>query len=345
MLHIWKEPTPRQIVTLTWVFLAVLFSLPVFMLHGEPVAQTVMAAAQTVEEATLPIERPIQTQTAARDKGRVVRLLEEDGSVTELTMDEYLWRVVAAEMPATFEPEALKAQVCAARTYTIRQQSGSKHENADICTDSHCCQAYVSRSDAELRWGLNAETYSEKIARAVADTDGLGILYDGAPIQALFFSSANGKTSDAVEVWGNSVDYLKSVASPEGDEVPNYRTQVTLSADDVRRTVFASYPGVDLSSDPSAWFSQLRQGEGGAVASVLLGGITLTGQQVRTLFGLRSPAFTVQYNGGNFVFNVTGYGHGVGMSQYGANKMAQEGETFRAILSWYYTGTDVGYLW
>lgn len=346
MLQLCKEPTARQTIALSWVFLAMLFSFPVVMLQGEPVAKAMTASAlQTVEEPTLPITRPIQTQTTARDKGRAVRLLEQDGSISELTMDEYLWRVVAAEMPASFESEALKAQVCAARTYTVRQQSSPKHENADICTDSHCCQAYIAPGDVELRWGLNAGTYSEKIARAVAETDGLGILYEGTPIQALFFSSANGKTSDAVEVWGNHVDYLRSVESPEGEEVPNYRTQVVLSADEVRKVVFAAYPGANLSGDPSGWFSNLRPGAGGAVASALVGGVTLTGQQVRALFGLRSPAFAVNWDGAQFTFSVTGYGHGVGMSQYGANKMAQEGENFRAILSWYYTGTEIDYLW
>ena len=196
-----------------------------------------------------------------------------------------------------------------------------------------------------LRWGLNAETYREKIAAAVAETDGLGILYQGSPIQALFFSSAPGKTVDAVEVWGNSVAYLKSVDSPEGEEVPNYRSQVVLSKEKVKELTLAAYPGADLSGDPGGWFGQPYANAGGTVSSVLLGGITLTGGQIRSLFSLRSAAFTVSWDGENFTFDVTGYGHGVGMSQYGANAMAEQGKTFREILTWYYTDTTVDQLW
>lgn len=165
-------------------------------------------------------------QAASRDRGRAVRLQMDDGTIRELSMADYLWGVVAAEMPASFELEALKAQACAARTYTVvRQNSGSdKHPGADICEDSTCCQAYIEREAALARWGLNAQEYEEKISQAVEGTDGLGILYEGQPIQALFFSSAAGRTVDAVAVWGNSVDYLKSVDSPEGDEVPNYHS-------------------------------------------------------------------------------------------------------------------------
>lgn len=167
-------------------------------------------------------------------------------------MEEYLWGVVAAEMPASFEEEALKAQACAARTYTVTLQEASspRHPDAQICDDSGCCQAYLDRAEAEARWGANAELYSGKIQRAVEETDGLGVLYNGAPIQAVFFSSAAGRTVGAVEAWGNSVDYLVGVESPEGEEVPNYHSQVVLTAEEVRTAALAQYPGADLSGDP-----------------------------------------------------------------------------------------------
>ena len=160
-------------------------------------------------------------------------------------MEEYLWGVVAAEMPASFEEEALKAQACAARTYTVTLQEASspRHPDAQICDDSGCCQAYLDRAEAEARWGANAELYSGKIQRAVEETDGLGVLYNGAPIQAVFFSSAAGRTVGAVEAWGNSVDYLVGVESPEGEEVPNYHSQVVLTAEEVRTAALAQYPG------------------------------------------------------------------------------------------------------
>jgi len=330
----------RRVFMVSWGLLLAVLLLVLWLVEPEE-----GALPQPEEEATLPIDRVIQPQ-GGRDRGRVVRLLEKDGTVTETNMADYLWSVVAAEMPAAFEPEALKAQACAARTYTVRlQNAGGKHENADVCADSKCCQAYISPTEAEEKWGEQAGEYREKIARAVSGTDGLGALYEGQPIEALFFSSAPGRTSDAVAVWGSGADYLKSVDSPEGEEVPNYRTTVTLTVQEVKGLILAQYPGADLSGEPGKWLSDIRRGESGAVASVLVGGVTLTGNQLRGALGLRSPAFTVAFDGKKFIFDVTGYGHGVGMSQYGANKMAREGESFRAILEWYYTGVEVGALW
>lgn len=328
------------------VGMALLLSLLLFLLP--------LLAAKKSTPGTGPVEghpAPLGQQDvpaqAARDRGRPVRLLQKDGEVVEMTMEDYLWGVVAAEMPASFEPEALKAQACAARTYTaiLQNKAEKKHQNADICGDSSCCQAYIPREDAQARWGLKAKAYTKKIQDAVNATDGLGILYDGKPIQALFFSSAAGKTVDAVEVWGNSVAYLKSVSSPEGAEVPNYNSKVVLSAAEVQEKAKAAYPAVNLSADPGTWFGQPVLGPSGAVSSVLLGGVTLTGGQVRNLFGLRSASFTIQWDGTNFTFQVTGHGHGVGMSQYGANTMAKNGSNFQDILSWYYTGVEVSPLW
>lgn len=335
----------RSVAAAALVSVGAAFLLPLLWLPGQPMyTGTELSAPAEEPEAVLPIDRAIRT--AARDKGRMVRLKLTDGTVEELTMADYLWGVVAAEMPAAFGEEALKAQACAARTYTvIRQDGGSeKHPEADICADSTCCQAYVEREAALARWGLNAEAYEDKISAAVAGTDGLGVLYEGRPIQALFFSSAAGQTVDAVAVWGNEVDYLVSVASPEGEEVPNYRSQTVLSAEEVKALALAAYPGADLTGEPGDWFGNLHR-EGETVTSLTLGGVTLTGGQVRKLFSLRSAAFAVSWDGEHFTFDVTGYGHGVGMSQYGANAMAAEGKSFREILGWYYTGTTVDYLW
>ena len=333
----------RQIVSAALFLAAILFFLPILLIRGEPVYQREEVTDQPNGELAPPTGPSVQT--GGRDKGRAVRLQTKEGPIVELTMADYLWGVVAAEMPATFEEEALKAQACAARTYTAVLQNSAKHPEADICGDSTCCQAYIARSATEARWGLNAQEYGEKIDRAVAQTDGLGILYEGKPIQALFFSSAAGRTVDAVEVWGNPVAYLKSVDSPEGEEVPNYRTQITLSAEEVKALTLEAYPGADLSGDPANWFGQASRNEGGGVISVPLGGVTLTGKQVRALFSLRSACFTVAWDGERFTFDVTGYGHGVGMSQYGANAMAKGGSSFQDILTWYYTGAEVGELW
>lgn len=331
----------RRTAGLGLILAVVVFFLPLLTLGNQPVQELTSPGegGGTVQGESVPTQ-------AAKDRGKVIKLLQEDGSVTKMTMEDYLFGVVAAEMPASFELEALKAQACAARTYTVRKQNNPSqaHPDADVCTDIGCCQAYVTRESAETRWGLSAGEYSQKIAQAIAETDGMGILYQGQPIQAVFFSSAPGYTVDAVEVWGNSVDYLKSVESPEGEEVPNYHSQVVKSGEEVKTAVLGAYPGADLSGDPSGWFGTPAVNEGGTVSSILVGGVTLTGSQVRTLFSLRSACFTVVWDGANFTFSVTGYGHGVGMSQYGANAMAQAGSTYDEILTWYYTGAEVSAL-
>lgn len=330
-------------VTVTAVVLVlVLFLLPVLIVGGP---------TEGTEEGTPRIlpANPAPARTAAEsavgEDGRTtVRVAMEDGEVTEMTMSDYLWCVTAAEMPASFEAEALKAQVVTARTYTVWKMAVGEpnHPDADVCTDINCCQAFLSREQAAATWGESAAFYTEKISAAVSDTDGQIITYEGQPIQAVFFSSAAGRTEDAVAVWGNSVPYLVGVDSPEGDDVPNYHTEVTLTAEEFRETFLASYPGADLSGSPSGWFRNATATASGRVASVDVGGVTVKGTELRSLFSLRSASFTVETGENSVTFQVTGYGHGVGMSQYGANALAQQGMTYEEILKWYYTGVEVG---
>lgn len=282
-----------------------------------------------------------QVSTELWDEGRTVCILLESGETEEMTLAEYLWRVVAAEMPATFEKEALKAQAVCARTYTLWKMGRGGHEGADLCDSSACCQAYTTHEEAAARWGDLTGAYSDRIAAAVKDTDGQLILYEGAPIQAVFFSSSVPSTEDAAEVWGSSLPYLVPVSSPEGEEVPNYRSTVILTAEELRGLVEQSGMGVSLSGSPSGWLGNVRYNASGRVAELTVGGITVSGGAARTLFGLRSACFEVTEKDGVFTFSVTGYGHGVGMSQYGANAMAKEGSDWEEIIGHYYTGITV----
>ena len=287
---------------------------------------------------------PLPTaEAAAWDGAQPVKILLEDGTVAELTMADYLWRVVAAEMPASFEPEALAAQAVCARTYSLWKLRAGSHRGsgADLCSDSRCCQAYIEPAEAAERWGALAEAYTAKIAAAVAETDGQALTYGGEIIQAVFFSSSAGQTEDAAAVWGSSLPYLVPVDSPEGDEVPNYHTTVTLTADEVRALAATEHPDAVLAGDPAGWITDVSYTASGRVAELSFGGVTLSGGAARNLFGLRSASFTVEEADGVFTFSVTGYGHGVGMSQYGANAMAKEGSGWRDIVEHYYTGVTV----
>ena len=199
----------------------------------------------------------------------------------------------------------------------------------------------MTPAQAAQGWGEDYERYADKVSQAVAGTDGLLCLYEGEPIDAVFFSSAAGKTSDAVEVWGSQVPYLRSVDSPEGEEVPGWKTVVTFTRSEFQTRFLESFPQADLSGPAAGWFSEPILDSSGAVAAISIGGVEITGIQARQALGLRSAHFTVEPGEETVVIYVTGYGHGVGMSQYGANALAAQGKDFAAILKWYYTGVTV----
>jgi len=274
------------------------------------------------------------------DSSCFVRVMNEDGTVEKVAMSDYLWGVVAAEMPASFEEEALKAQAVAARTYTLwKMEHNSTHPDADLCKSHTCCQAWRDRTEAMKDWGAESEKFAQKISAAVAETDGMALFWEGHPIQAVYHSSSDGRTEDAVAVWGTAVPYLVGVDTPEGDEVPNHHTAVMLTADEVKKRL-EGYR-CDLSGNPQTWFGVTRCTANGNVRSIQVGGVSIDGVELRSLFGLRSANFTVSYEEELFAFRTAGYGHGVGMSQYGANAMATAGKTWKEIVTWYYTGVSV----
>jgi stage II sporulation protein D len=278
-----------------------------------------------------------------QDGQTVLKVLNGD-EVEELDLGTYLVGVVRAEMPASFETEALRAQAVAARTYTIYKiQTGGNHgDTADICTDSTCCQAYIGEEQARTNWGASADEFEKKIEDAVSSTDGQAILYGGVPVLAVFHSSSAGLTRAAGEVWLNDLPYLQAVSSPEsGDSIPNYYSRIEFTPAEFREKFLASYPEADLSGDMSGWLQNAVTDTAGSVETVTIGGVTVKGTQARSVLGLRSACFTWEVEDGKLVFFVTGYGHGVGMSQYGANAMAAEGADYKEILTHYYTGVTV----
>ncbi len=265
------------------------------------------------------------------------------GQVQETTMAAYLPGVVAGEMPAAFPAEALKAQAVAARTYILYKQNhqSQSHPDAVVCDDPACCKAYQSPEALRGIWGDNYDSYRKKVSAAVTETDGLYLSYGGDPIQAVFHASSAGKTEASGAIW-NQLPYLVSVSSPETPEtVENLLSQVAVSPEDFRETVLALEPNVQLGDDPAGWLGETHLTEGERVDSMEIGGVAISGGKLRTAFSLRSTKFTLAYTEGEFVFQVSGYGHGVGMSQYGAKLMAESGSDFAEILSHYYPGTQL----
>ncbi len=310
-------------------------------------AALLMTLAAVSLPRLLPIEAGGALQSPAPDKAaeelasdseRSIRLLTGE-AVSELSVFEYLTGVVAAEMPVSFEPEALKAQAVAARSYLQRAIASPKHDGADICSSSACCQAYLSPEELKAGWGDSYDEYLQKISAAVSATDGEYLSYDGQPALTAFHSSSDGATEDAAAIW-SEVPYLKSVSSPETEEsVPELTSRVESSELDFRDTILYLKPEADMTGAASDWVGEISRSVSGRVADITIGGVSFTGSELRTLFSLRSTDFELEYTGGKFVFTVHGYGHGVGMSQYGANTMAESGADYRDILSHYYPGT------
>ena len=327
-----KNTEGRHAARVGLLLAALLFALPVFTV-------TVVRGQRASEQP----EEPIHLLPPGEiDSARTLRVLDGD-TVTEMSFSDYLQGVLRAEMPASFQEDALRAQAVAARTYTYyKMQNGGNHgDTADICTDHSCCQAFLGKEKAADNWGKNAERYEAKIENAVSATDGQVMLYGGAPILAVFHSSSAGETWNSGEVWAQDLPYLQSVSSPEGEGVPNYYSTVELTEAEFREKFLAARPEADLSGPASGWIRDPVM-DGVHVESVTIGGVSVSGPSVRSIFGLRSASFTAEAGDGKITFYVTGYGHGVGLSQYGANAMAEAGSTWREILEHYYAGVTIG---
>ena len=253
-----------------------------------------------------------------------------------MKLEDYLVGVVAAEMPASFETEALKAQAVAARTYTFYKAGSSTHEE-DVCTDSSHCQAYYTTDDMTAAWGNDFAFYSDRIKNAVYSTEGEYLTYNDEPAMAVFHSMGGGKTENSSDVWGAEIPYLVSVDSPGEEAATNYTTETTIPLTTFLTTITQKYPSARVSSFLDV--SEPVLTEGGHVKSIIIGGVSIPGTEIRNLFNLRSTKFDINFSHNDVIFSVTGYGHGVGMSQYGANAMAKSGKTYKEILSHYYQGT------
>ncbi|TYS59832.1 stage II sporulation protein D [Sutcliffiella horikoshii] len=284
---------------------------------------------QQVQNQVEPIDSPIDVA--------VYRHKQE--MIEKIPLEDYIVGVVASEMPADFELEALKAQALAARTYILRQLMAEEKlgtpEGADV-TDTEQHQVYKSPEELKAAWAAEDFNWKmEKIKQAVAETAGSVLTYNNAPIDASYFSTSNGFTENSEEYWPNEIPYLRSVESPWDVDSEKYLSQVSLPIQD-----FQSKLGVTLGSDGSVG-KIISRTTGNRVEAVDINGKKLSGREVRDILKLRSSDFTWERKGDNIVITTKGFGHGVGMSQYGANGMALEGKNYTQIISHYYKDVQI----
>ena len=278
--------------------------------------------------------------------------------VSVVCLEEYLCGVVFSEMPPNFEIEALKAQAVAARSYCLykmifsREDAREEHRGADICNDFRHCKDYINYEDAVKKHGEeHISLLWEKIYHAVYATKGEIITYRSEPAIAVFHAISGKETESAENIWGNFVPYLVSVPSEEYNnqsEVRNYITESMFSPNEFKEILISNGFAADFpadNSDASLWISNISLNSSGRVDKINICGKTITGRKIREIFSLKSTDFTLEYKNQAFIFTVTGYGHGVGMSQYGANLMALDGKDYREIIKWYYTNTEISHVW
>lgn len=274
------------------------------------------------------------TTTESIQQNATVDVLIDDQTVVNMPLEDYVFSVVLREMPADFELEALKAQAVVARTYTLRHISKPKHNNAQVCTESSCCQGYWDPAEYLLNGGT--EDNLNKVRNAVEETSGEILIYDGKPIDATYFSCSGGMTEDAAAVWGDDVPYLKATASPGEERASYYVETVRMGVTDLTDKL-----GITLQKKSQFTIGNIHYTPGGGVATVDICGQNYTGIQLRKKLGLRSTAFVISVVGDRITITTKGFGHRVGMSQYGADAMAIGGADYVDILLHYYFGVEL----
>ena len=277
---------------------------------------------------------------------QTVKLLHtKDNSIEEINLDEYLYGVVSAEMPASFNEEALKAQAVVARTYTIYKikNNNNKHGEAQICDDSACCQAWISKEDRMAKWPENEREQNwNKILNAVNSTQGKIITYNNEPIDAFFHSNSGGKTEIPINVWGGSgFPYLQVVETLGEENYSQYSSEVTISKEDLINKMKEKYSDFEIDYNDANCISILEYTESGRVRTIKIGNKNLSGVEARSIFNLKSANFEVTIDGDNIKFTVKGYGHGIGMSQTGADSMANNGSNYEDIIHHFYIGVEI----
>lgn len=342
----------KQLILLSIVLLAATFLLPFLNLPSQPLLPPGQAAEPsagtpthldlpTPTSDTIPASTPPAATLHVSDSNTLLQV-QIAGENVELSLAEYLLGVLAGEIPPTFPGEAIRAQAVAARSFALYElehpAADNRHPDSALCDDPAHCQAYVAPHQALENWGSFGAQYIKILEQAIVDTNSQVITYEDKPILAVFYSTSSGYTEKASDVWGADMPYLQSVASPGEEEAPAYQGRVEITRTDFWNIFKGEFPEANPSQTP---FGEIERSPAGGILTIEICGVTVTGSTVRQLYGLNSTNFIVGLSGDHVVFETKGFGHGVGLSQYGARAMAMEGRSYQDILAWYYTSTDL----
>lgn len=295
-------------------------------------------AAQTMTQET-------STDAEPSDDSLLLVYLTQEDRLAQMTLEGYVCGVVAAEMPAQYHLEALKAQAVAARTrvlWQIQQGGCSLHPGADICTDSAHCQGYATLSECRERWGDSYEPYRNRLLQAQRETQGQWIAYENEPITVLYHAISGGRTEDVQTVFAQSLPYLVSVESADEEAVRGYQQETSFGFEEIASRINDAMPKANLTAeDVQRTLSIGGYTDSGRVSHVQIDGHEIAATDFRKALGLRSTWFSISTDEQGVTFHQRGYGHGVGMSQAGANSMAASGADYAQILQHYYTGVSI----
>lgn len=335
----------KKILLYILSFIILFFILPIiFTITPKAETEEVVSNIENVTQEQP--EQEVETTIYDYQKYKTIKLFHSgSGQIEELPIDEYLYGVVSSEMPANYEAEALKAQAIVARTYTIYQimNNSGKHPSADICDNSSCCQAWISKDERLSKWAPEeAESNWNKIVDAVNSTSGKIITYQNKPINAFFHSNSGGKTESSLNIWGGiDYPYLKSVETAGEEGYTQYSSEAKFTKEELLNKLKEKYEDCEIDYSQENCIQILEYTTSGRVKTIKFGNKEIAGTEARTILGLRSTNFTFTISGDEIIFSVIGYGHGVGMSQTGADALAKSGSNCEEIIKHFYTDVEI----
>ena len=336
----------KKIIIYFLIFLLIFFFLPALLTKKEIKVSSTPSNSELTEEkkeGNKGKDTSIENTYNYKKYGTIKLLHKKTNEIEEVALDNYLYHVVSAEMPVDYEIEALKAQAVVARTYTIYKINNKKHDNADICDDSTCCQAWVDKDTRFARWDENKrEENWNKIKKSVNETQGKIITYNNKPINAFFHANSGGKTEIPVNVWGGTgLPYLQVVETAGEEGYTQYASEISFTQAELTEKLKSKYSDIVIDINNPEDVKIIEYTDSGRVKTIKFGNHEISGVETRTLLGLKSTNFEITKENDKIKFTVKGYGHGVGMSQTGADAMAKQGKNYQDIINHFYKGVEI----